>query len=57
MSLFKKGALINHQRIEDNLAVVRKRFESWILESGSGIIHQIILESYAFPGGVMIGTD
>jgi aconitate hydratase len=24
---------------------------------GSGIIHQIILENYAFPGGLMIGTD
>ena len=24
---------------------------------GSGIIHQIVLENYAFPGGLMIGTD
>ena len=24
---------------------------------GSGIIHQIVLENYAFPGGMMIGTD
>ena len=25
--------------------------------SGSGIIHQVVLEQYAFPGGMMIGTD
>ena len=24
---------------------------------GSGIIHQVVLENYAFPGGMMIGTD
>ena len=24
---------------------------------GSGIIHQVVLENYAFPGGLMIGTD
>ena len=28
MSLFEKGAFINYQRIEDNLAVIRKRFGS-----------------------------
>ena len=27
------------------------------MEPGSGIIHQVILENYAFPGGMMIGTD
>ena len=26
-------------------------------ETGSGIIHQVIIENYAFPGGMMIGTD
>src|SRR6202021_653547 len=26
-------------------------------EPGSGIIHQVVLENYAFPGGMMIGTD
>jgi aconitate hydratase len=27
------------------------------LETGAGIIHQVVLENYAFPGGMMIGTD
>ena len=26
-------------------------------EPGAGIIHQVVLENYAFPGGMMIGTD
>ena len=26
-------------------------------EAGAGIIHQVVLENYAFPGGMMIGTD
>ena len=30
---------------------------SWILKPGSGIIHQVVLEQYAFPGGMIIGTD
>jgi aconitate hydratase len=25
--------------------------------TGAGIIHQVVLENYAFPGGMMIGTD
>jgi aconitate hydratase len=29
----------------------------WFLETGAGIIHQVVLENYAFPGGMMIGTD
>jgi aconitate hydratase len=28
-----------------------------VLETGAGIIHQVVLENYAFPGGMMIGTD
>ncbi len=27
------------------------------MEAGAGIIHQVVLENYAFPGGMMIGTD
>jgi aconitase A len=27
------------------------------LKPGAGIIHQVVLENYAFPGGMMIGTD
>ena len=28
-----------------------------VLEARMGIIHQVVLENYAFPGGMMIGTD
>jgi aconitate hydratase len=33
------------------------RFGIGFWEPGSGIIHQVVLENYAFPGGMMIGTD
>ena len=33
------------------------RFGLGFWEPGSGIIHQVVLENYAFPGGLMIGTD
>jgi len=33
------------------------RFGIGFWEPGSGIIHQVVLENYAFPGGLMIGTD
>lgn len=33
------------------------RFGAGFWEPGSGIIHQVVLENYAFPGGLMIGTD
>ena len=29
----------------------------WFWKPGAGIIHQVVLENYAFPGGLMIGTD
>ena len=34
-----------------------KKYGLGFWEAGSGIIHQIVLENYAFPGGMMIGTD
>ena len=33
------------------------RYGIGFCEPGSGIIHQVVLENYAFPGGMMIGTD
>jgi aconitate hydratase len=33
------------------------RYGAGFWEPGSGIIHQVVLENYAFPGGLMIGTD
>ena len=32
-------------------------FRSGFWKPGSGIIHQVVLENYAFPGGMMVGTD
>ncbi|MHB1567232.1 MAG: aconitate hydratase [Acidiferrobacter sp.] len=39
------------------LASVAARYGIGFWEPGSGIIHQVVLEHYAFPGGLMIGTD
>jgi aconitate hydratase len=35
---------------------VRTRWH-WLLGPGAGIIHQVVLEKYGFPGGLIIGTD
>lgn len=39
------------------LSAVCARYGIGFWEPGSGIIHQVVLECYAFPGGLMIGTD
>lgn len=39
------------------LSDVSSRYGIGFWAPGSGIIHQIVLENYAFPGGMMIGTD
>ena len=39
------------------MATSGKKYGMGFWRPGSGIIHQIILENYAFPGGLMIGTD
>ncbi len=39
------------------LASVSNKYGIGFWKPGSGIIHQIVLENYAFPGGMMIGTD
>jgi aconitate hydratase len=39
------------------LRTVCAKFGIGLLEAGLGIIHQVVLENYAFPGGLMIGTD
>src|SRR5690554_5484866 len=52
-------AVANKQSKEvfDFLSSVSNRYGIGFWKPGSGIIHQIILENYAFPGGLMIGTD
>jgi len=39
------------------LKSVSKKYGIGFWEPGAGIIHQVVLENYAFPGGMMIGTD
>ncbi len=39
------------------LESVSKKYGIGFWEPGSGIIHQVVLENYAFPGGMMVGTD
>ncbi|KAG2202620.1 hypothetical protein INT47_002052 [Mucor saturninus] len=46
-----------NKEVYDFLATSTAKFGLGFWRPGSGIIHQIILENYAFPGGLMIGTD
>src|SRR4051812_16660316 len=52
-------AVANKQSKEvfDFLSSVSNKYGIGFWKPGSGIIHQIVLENYAFPGGLMIGTD
>jgi aconitate hydratase len=45
------------QEVYDFLASVSNKYGIGFWKPGAGIIHQIVLENYAFPGGMMIGTD
>lgn len=49
----------NHTNAEvyDFLASVSDKYGIGFWKPGAGIIHQVVLENYAFPGGMMIGTD
>jgi aconitate hydratase len=46
-----------NREVYDFLATATAKYGIGFWKPGSGIIHQIILENYAFPGGMMIGTD
>ena len=52
-----KNAININKEVYDFLQSVSKKYGLGFWEAGSGIIHQIVLENYAFPGGMMIGTD
>lgn len=52
-----KNAININKEVYDFLESVAKKYGLGFWEAGSGIIHQIVLENYAFPGGMMIGTD
>ena len=49
---------VNESReVFDFLASVSNKYGLGFWKPGAGIIHQVVLENYAFPGGLMIGTD
>ncbi len=50
-------AIDTNQEVYDFLRSVSAKYGIGFWGPGSGIIHQVVLESYAFPGGMMIGTD
>jgi aconitate hydratase len=52
-----KFALDVNSEVYEFLRTVSARYGIGFWRPGSGIIHQVVLEHYAFPGGMMIGTD
>jgi len=52
-----KSAVFTNKEVYDFLSSACNKYEIGFWRPGAGIIHQIILENYAFPGGMMIGTD
>ncbi|KAK3582610.1 hypothetical protein CHS0354_024164 [Potamilus streckersoni] len=51
------SAVETNKEVYDFLASVSNKYGIGFWKPGAGIIHQVILENYAFPGGMMIGTD
>ena len=47
----------DNKEVYDFLASVSQKYGIGFWKPGAGIIHQVVLENYAFPGGMMIGTD
>jgi len=50
-------AVDTNREVYDFLKSVSAKYQIGFWGPGSGIIHQVVLENYAFPGGMMIGTD
>ncbi len=50
-------AIDTNKEVYDFLMTVSAKYGIGFWGPGSGIIHQVVLENYAFPGGMMIGTD
>ncbi|MCX8105274.1 MAG: aconitate hydratase [Ignavibacterium album] len=46
-----------NKEVYDFLESISKKYGIGFWKPGAGIIHQVVLENYAFPGGIMIGTD
>src|SRR6266480_1420640 len=52
-----KNAVDANSEVYEFLRTVSARYGIGFWKPGSGIIHQVVLEQYAFPGGMMLGTD
>ena len=50
-------AKTQNKEVYDFLSSVSDKYGIGFWKPGAGIIHQVVLENYAFPGGMMIGTD
>jgi len=52
-----REANITNKEVYDFLGSVSNKYGIGFWKPGAGIIHQVVLENYAFPGGMMVGTD
>ena len=52
-----QNAINTSSEVFNFLASVSNKYGIGFWKPGAGIIHQVVLENYAFPGGMMIGTD
>lgn len=52
-----KNAVVTNKEVYDFLMSASQKYGIGFWKPGAGIIHQVVLENYAFPGGLMIGTD
>jgi len=50
-------ASVTNREVYDFLRDVSNKYGIGFWKPGAGIIHQVVLENYAFPGGMMVGTD
>ena len=51
------NAKVTNKEVYDFLKDVSNKYGIGFWKPGAGIIHQVVLENYAFPGGMMVGTD
>ena len=52
-----REALLSNDEVYEFLRTAAAKYGMGFWKPGAGIIHQVVLENYAFPGGLMIGTD
>lgn len=50
-------AVADNEEVYNFLSSISNKYGIGFWKPGAGIIHQVVLENYAFPGGMMIGTD